>query len=485
MGNAASSLIKIDDYRWELPVTYKKGMRVPGMIFANEKILPSVKADEAIEQVANVAFLPGIVGHSLAMPDIHWGYGFPIGGVAATNPDEDGVISPGGIGFDINCGVRLMKTNLSEEQVRPGMRALVGALFNHVPCGVGVSGNIRVAKNDERKMLVKGARWAVENGYGCAEDLKRTEAGGELEGADPDAVSDRALERGRGQLGTLGSGNHFLEVQAVDQVFDDGAAETLGLVKGQVLVMIHSGSRGFGYQVCDDSLHSMRQALTKYHINVPDIQLSCAPVKSPEGRRYLAAMRCAANYAWNNRQCLMALAREVFERFFGRSWRDLGMELVYDVAHNIAKFEEYEVNGKKKMLCIHRKGATRAFAPGSAELPEEYRELGQPVIIPGDMGRFSYLGLGTARAMKETFGTSCHGAGRALSRTAAVKAAQGRSIERELEAAGVIVMGRGRKGIAEEQPMAYKDVNDVVNVMAGAGIIKRVLRMRPLGVIKG
>lgn len=485
MGSASQHLKRIDDYRWELPVTYKKGMRVPGLIFADEKILPAVKADEAVEQVANVAHLPGIVGHSLAMPDIHWGYGFPIGGVAATDPEEDGVISPGGIGFDINCGVRLVKTNLMEEDVRPRLRALVGALFNHVPCGVGVEGGIRIPKNEEKRMLVRGAEWAVSRGYGCAEDLEHIEAGGALEGADPDAVSERAYERGRGQLGTLGSGNHFLEVQTVDQVFDEEAASRLGVVKGQVLVMIHSGSRGFGYQVCDDSLYGMRQALQKYGIQVPDPQLSCAPVKSPEGRRYIGAMRCAANYAWINRQCLMFLAREVFERFFERSWRDLGMDLIYDVAHNIAKFETYEINGRKKTLCVHRKGATRAFAPGSAELPEAYRDLGQPVIIPGDMGRFSYLALGTQRAMAETFGTSCHGAGRAMSRGEAVRAARGRSIERELEAQGIIVMGRGRKGIAEEQPLAYKDVNDVVNVVHQAGIISKVVRMKPMGVIKG
>ena len=485
MTTAAGALKQIDEFRWEVPVTYKPGMRVPGLIFASEKILPAIQKDEAVEQVANVAHLPGIVRYSVAMPDIHWGYGFPIGGVAATDPSQGGVISPGGIGFDINCGVRLVRTNLREADIRPRLRELVGSLFSHIPCGVGESGSIRLGKKDEKKMLKQGARWAVENGYGDSEDLRFTEAQGALEDADPEAVSERAYERGRGQLGTLGSGNHFLEVQIVDKIFDESAAEALGLEAGPVLVMIHSGSRGFGSQVCDDFLEMMRRALVKYKIEVPDIQLSCAPVRSPEGRQYLGAMRCAANYAWTNRQCLMALTREVFEKFFGRSWRDLGMHLIYDVAHNIAKFERYEVDGRSKMLCVHRKGATRAFAPGSEDLPEEYRQLGQPVIIPGDMGRNSYLALGTVRAMSETFGTSCHGAGRAMSRRAALKAAQGRSIENELEKKGIIVMGKGRKGIAEEQPLAYKDVNDVVDVIDGAGIARKIVRMRPAGVMKG
>ena len=478
-------LKKIDDCRWEIPVSYKSGMRVPGLIFADEKILPHLKSDQALEQVANVACLPGIVRYSLAMPDIHWGYGFPIGGVAATDPENGGVISPGGVGYDINCGVRMLRTNLTETEVRPRMRDLVQQLFNHIPCGVGQSGQIQVGRKEARKMLLEGARWAVERGYGVAEDLEHTEARGVLDDADPEAVSERAYERGYDQLGTLGSGNHFLEVQAVDQIFDPEIAGRLGLGLGQVTLMIHSGSRGFGYQICEDSLETARRALSKYKISVPDVQLACAPVHSPEGRQYLGAMRCAANYAWNNRQCLMALARNVFEKFFSRSFRDLGMNLIYDVAHNIAKFERYAVDGKEKMLCVHRKGATRAFPPGHPELAEDYRDLGQPVIIPGDMGRNSYLLVGTEQAMKETFGTSCHGAGRLMSRAAAVKAARGRSIEKELEDKGIIVIGRGRKGIAEEQPAAYKDVNDVVDVVHRAGIARKVVRLRPLGVIKG
>lgn len=478
-------LRKIDDYRWEIPVSYKPGMRVPGLIFADEKSLPKIFEDQAFDQVANVAFLPGIVRCSLAMPDIHWGYGFPIGGVAATDPQEGGVISPGGIGFDINCGVRLVRTNLFEKDVRDRLKGLVATLFNEVPCGVGVSGSIEVGKKEGRKLLVRGAGWAVGEGFGDAGDLAHTEAGGCLEDADPDAVSERAFERGHDQIGTLGSGNHFLEIQAVDEIFDEAAAARFGLEPGQVTVMIHSGSRGFGYQICDDYLHKIGRAMAQYKILVPDMQLACVPVNSPEGRQYLGAMRCAANYAWANRQCLMALARGIFEKFFGRSCHDLGMDLIYDVAHNIAKFERYRVDGKEKTLCVHRKGATRAFGPGHPELPDDYRDIGQPVIIPGDMGRNSYLAVGTRRAAEETFGTSCHGAGRAMSRRAALKAAQGRSIEKELEARGIIVMGRGRKGVAEEQPAAYKDVNEVVGVMHESGIVRKVVKLRPLGVIKG
>jgi tRNA-splicing ligase RtcB (3'-phosphate/5'-hydroxy nucleic acid ligase) len=478
-------LNQIDDYRWEIPRSYKPGMRVPGLIFADKTILPKILSDQSLEQVANVAHLPGIVGHSLAMPDIHWGYGFPIGGVAATDPSEGGVVSPGGVGYDINCGVRLLRTNLIESDVRPRLRELVQQLFNHIPCGVGESGQIRVEKKEARRMLVQGAQWAVSKGLGTYEDLEHTEARGVLEDADPDAVSPRAYERGADQLGTLGSGNHFLEVQQIDEIYDEDIARQLHLERGQVTIMIHSGSRGFGYQICEDSLEAARRSLTKYNISVPDMQLACAPVNSPEGKQYLAAMRCGANYAWNNRQCLMALTRQVFERFFGRSFSDLGMDLIYDVAHNIAKMERHEVNGKQKTLCVHRKGATRAFPPGSPDLPADYQAIGQPVIIPGDMGRNSYLLIGTNQAMKETFGTSCHGAGRVMSRSAAVKAARGKNIERELEAQGIIVMGRGKKGIAEEQPDAYKNVNDVVHVMHESGIARKVVRMKPLGVIKG
>lgn len=478
-------LKKIDDFRWEIPQDFDPGMRVPGRIYCDEKLLETVRKDQALLQVANVAHLPGIVKYSLAMPDIHWGYGFPIGGVAATDPEKEGVISPGGIGFDINCGVRLIHTNLTFQEVQPKIKTLVATLFNEIPCGVGQSGEIRISNAERAKVVTQGAKFVVKKGYGVEEDLQYTEASGCLEGADPEAVSERAYQRGTDQLGTLGSGNHFLEVQVIDQIFDAEAAERFGLHEGQVTLMIHSGSRGFGYQVCDDFLDEMRRSLAKYHIQIPDIQLACAPVYSPEGKRYLSAMRAAANYAWANRQCLMHLARSVFEKVFQKSWQNMGMHLIYDVAHNIAKFEKHQVDGKEKLLCVHRKGATRAFGPGHPELPEAYRDLGQPVVIPGDMGRNSYLLLGTAQALDETFGTTCHGAGRVMSRAQAVRQSRGRSIQEELEKQGVVVMARGYKGIAEEQPAAYKNVNDVVRVVHEAGIAKRVVRMRPIGVIKG
>jgi tRNA-splicing ligase RtcB len=362
----------------------------------------------------------------------------------------------------------------------------VQTLFDTIPTGVGMSGEIHVNRNEHRQVMTRGAAWVVEEkGYGTPQDLEHTESGGALPEADPDAVSARAYQRGTDQLGTLGSGNHFTEVQVVETVFDEAVAQAFGLRLGQVTVMLHSGSRGFGYQVCDDHLEIVERAMQKYRLHVPDRQLACVPVHSDEGRSYLGAMRCAANFAWANRQCLMHLARRAFEAVFGRTWQELGMGLVYDVAHNIAKFERHDVDGAPRMLCVHRKGATRAFGPGSAEIPADYRHVGQPVIIPGDMGRYSYVLVGTDEAMRQSFGTVCHGAGRVMSRTQAVKEAAGRSIEGELAAKGIVVMGRGRKGIAEEQPSAYKDVNDVVDVVHRAGLARRVCRMRPLGVIKG
>ena len=477
-------LEKIDEYRWRIPKSYKSGMRVDGIIYASEDMLGAILSDKAVEQVANVAMLPGIVKHSLAMPDIHWGYGFPIGGVAATDVDDGGVISPGGVGFDINCGIRLIKSNLFEKDVRPKLRDLVYALHNEVPAGVGSKGDIRISVHEERKLLAEGSRWVVEHGYGRPEDLDYTEERGEIKGADPDNISPRAYERGKNQSGTLGSGNHFLEVQAVDTIYDKELAEAFGLEKDQVTLMIHSGSRGLGYQVCDEYARDFIHTLSKYGITVPDRQLACAPVNSEEGKAYLGAMRCAANYAWANRQCLMHLARGVFEKVFNRSPKDLGMDLIYDVAHNIAKIEKHNIDGKEKRLCVHRKGATRAFPPGHPELPARYQKTGQPVIIPGDMGRNSYLLVGTQGA-KETFFSTCHGAGRLMSRSAAIRLGRGRSIARELEDKGIIVKSSGREVLAEEMPEAYKDVNQVVSVVHGAGLSKRVCRMRPLGVIKG
>jgi len=478
-------LKKRSDWCWEISRDYKSGMRVPGLIFSDEQLLKDILNDKSLEQVANVAPLPGIVKASMAMPDIHWGYGFCVGGVAATDPEAGGVIAPGGIGFDVNCGIRLVRTNLTEDQVRPVLKPLVAQLFRDIPCGVGAGGDIRFTEPQEQRILREGVPWMVKQGYGVPQDVEHTEARGCLEGADPEKVSQRAYERGKDQVGTLGSGNHFLEVQVVDQIFDPQAAQAFGLYEGTVTVMIHSGSRGLGYQVCDDYLEVTAKACARYGISVPDRQLACTPVNSPEGQDYLGAMRCAANYAWSNRQLLMHRTRSVFERVFQKSWEMLGMSLIYDVAHNIAKMEPYEIDGKKKILCVHRKGATRAFPPGHPELPEDYRPLGQPVIIPGDMGRNSYLLLGSAGSMTESFGSTCHGAGRVMSRTAAIRSAKGRSIRQELEEKGIIAMARGRTGLDEEQPSAYKDVNEVVRVVEGAGLSRRVCRMRPIGVIKG
>lgn len=478
-------LEKIDDYRWRIPKSYKPGMLVPGIIYADEKLLKDIRHDKALEQVANVAFLPGIVNASLAMPDIHWGYGFCIGGVAATDVENGGVVSPGGVGFDINCGVRLLRTNFQYEEIKDKLKDLVYTLFSDVPCGVGSKGDIRVSAREEKEILVKGSQWAVGQGYGTEEDLECTEENGAVQGADPSCVSDRAYERGKAQSGTLGSGNHFLEAQVIDQLYDRDICDEFRLNLGQVMVMIHSGSRGFGYQICDDYVKSMIHCLQKYNISVPDRQLCCAPVNSPEGKNYLAAMRCAANYAWNNRQCLMHLTRKSFERVFGLPWQKMGMSLIYDVAHNIAKIEKYNVDGKEKTLCVHRKGATRAFGPGHPALPEIYKKTGQPVIIPGDMGRNSYLLVGTQKAMEETFGSTCHGSGRVKSRTAATKSVNLDELLKQLESKGIIVKASGRGTIVEEAPEAYKDVNDVVSVVHNVGISKRVCRMRPVGVIKG
>ena len=478
-------LEKIDSYRWRIPRAYMQGMLVDGIIYASDKLISQIRHDSAPQQVANVATLPGIVKYSLAMPDIHWGYGFSIGGVAATDVEEGGVISPGGVGYDINCGVRLMKTSLFEKDVKPKIKDLVYGLYNNVPAGVGSKGDIKVTDEQEEKILVEGVKWALSKGYATQHDIEHTEEHGEMDGADPKAVSERAYERGRKQSGTLGSGNHFIEVQAIDDIYDEEAARVFGLEKGQVVVMIHSGSRGFGYQICDDYAHGMISALSKYGISVPDRQLACAPLKSDEGKKYFGAMVCAANYAWNNRQCLMHLVRLTFEKIFGKSWQSLGMFLIYDVAHNIAKVEKHVVNGKEKLLCVHRKGATRAFGPGHADIPLDYKKIGQPVIIPGDMGRNSYLLTGTQKAMEETFGTTCHGAGRCLSRTAAMSKYSVSQVRKELEEKGIAIMAAGKGTIVEEAPGAYKDVNDVVDSVAGSGISKRVCRMRPLGVIKG
>jgi tRNA-splicing ligase RtcB (3'-phosphate/5'-hydroxy nucleic acid ligase) len=478
-------LERVDPNCVRIPTSYKPGMRVPGLIYVNDNLLEQLKKDQAPDQVANVAFLPGIVGASIAMPDIHWGYGFCIGGVAATDPAEGGVICPGGIGYDINCGVRLLRTNLTYRQVKNHIRNLVRALFNTVPAGVGKGGKYKFNDKEMKPLLDEGASFAVGRGFGVPRDLEYMEANGRIDAAEPDNVSDHAVKRGSEQCGTLGSGNHFMEVQVVDHVFDETVATAFGLEKDQVCVLIHSGSRGLGYQVCDDALATFRNSSVKYGIELPDRQLACAPADSPEGRRYIGAMRAAANFGFCNRQLLATQAREVFAEVFGSSWQDLGMDLVYDVAHNIAKLEEHTVDGVKKRLWVHRKGATRAFPAGHPELPFAYKKIGQPVIIPGDMGRASWVLVGMPGSMERTFGTTCHGAGRAMSRTAAIAAAGGRKIEKELEARGVIAMAQSRRGLAEEAPSAYKNVDDVVDVVDGAGLSRKVARMRPIGVIKG
>jgi tRNA-splicing ligase RtcB len=484
-GSWKDSLNKIDDVRWEIPRTFKEGMRVPGLIFASEKMLNQIWEDKACQQVVDVSFLPGIVGHSLAMPDVHSGYGFPIGGVAATRV-KDGVVSPGGVGFDINCGIRLLRTNLSADEVRPHVEQLTYALFSNVPSGVGSEGKLRISLSDLERVLLKGASWAVERGLGESEDLVFTEETGCLRGADPEKVSEKAKKRGLPQLGTLGSGNHFLEIQAVDQIFEPEIARAMGILEiGQVLVLIHTGSRGLGHQVCDDYIRTMGTAVQRYGISLPDRQLACAPVQSPEGRDYLSAMACAANYAWTNRQCITHWVRESFIKVLDKSPRTLGLEQIYDIAHNIAKIENHTYEGKNQSLCVHRKGATRALPKGHHDLPAIYRNIGQPVLIPGDMGRYSYIAVGTETAMKETFGSTCHGAGRLQSRTAAKKGLRGSDIAYKLAQRGIMVKCDSLGSLAEEASEAYKDVADVIDVADKAGISRKVARAVPLGVIKG
>ncbi len=475
---------RVRPFVWEIP--RQGGMRVPGRVYASDSMLEEIRQDESLEQVRNVAHLPGIVGWSLAMPDIHWGYGFPIGGVAATDVAGGGAVSPGGVGYDINCGVRLARTRLQAADIESRRRPLLDALYRAVPSGIGASGAIReLSKKDETRLLTGGARWAVEEGFGTQADLDHTEEGGRLAGGDPDAVSRRALERGRTQVGTLGSGNHFLEVQRVARLFDAALAQALGLFEGQVVVMIHSGSRGLGYQVCDDYLKRIRPRVAAFGYHLPDVQLAAAPIDSPEGRDYLGAMRCAANYAWANRQVMLHKVREAFQQVLGMGPSDLGMALVYDVCHNIAKMEKHRVDGREVLVCVHRKGATRAFPAGHRDVPAAYRAVGQPVLVPGSMGNYSYVCVGERGAMAETFGSSCHGAGRRMSRTRAKKAARGRDLIGEMEAQGVIVRATGMRTVAEEMAFAYKDVSEVVEVMEGAGVSRRVAELRPLGVVKG
>ncbi len=484
---------KIDPYRFEIPETYQSdamqklgvSMRVPGLIYTDQEMWQAIKQDNSPDQVANVATLPGIVGKSIAMPDIHLGYGFAIGGVAAFDA-ATGVISPGGVGYDINCGVRLIRSNLTYEELKPKLQDLIDMIFYNVPSGVGSEGKIRLSRQELDEVLVKGARWAVGKGYGWREDLEVMEEGGCIEGADPTLVSESAKKRGAPQLGTLGAGNHFLEVQRVDQIYNDDAAFAFGITgKDQVTIMIHTGSRGCGHQICTDYLDIMRRANLKYKIPLVDHELSCAPATSQEAQEYFAAMKCGANYAWANRQMITHWVRESFERTFDRSSKDLGLHIVYDVAHNMAKLEEHQFEGESKLVYVHRKGATRAFGPGNPAIPEQYRKIGQPVLIPGDMGSASYLLVGTQKAMEETWGSSCHGAGRQMSRHAATKRYPTDVVLEKLDHMGIYVRAASRRVVSEEAPGAYKNIDEVVEISHQAGIAKKVARMVPLGVVKG
>jgi len=471
----------LDPWRYRIARDERRGMRTDVMVYASEALMTQIRKDLSLEQAMNVATLPGITGPSLAMPDIHQGYGFPIGGVAAMD-FADGVVSPGGVGFDINCGVRLVRTTLTAEDVRPNLRKLIDQIFRDVPCGTGGSGFIKIGARDLDGVLSGGAGWMAQHGYGEERDARFTEAGGALEGANPAAVSARARERGTPQLGTLGSGNHFLEVQFVEQIHDDTAAQAYGIAAGQVLVLIHSGSRGLGHQVCTDYVAEMNKVMPKYDITLPDRQLACCPIRAPEGVAYLGAMRAAANFAWANRQAILHFLRGAFRRVFGDSAR---LDLIYDVCHNIAKRERYDLDGRRRDLLVHRKGATRAFPAGHREIPLEYRHVGQPVFVPGSMGTASWVLAGAEGAMRETFGSVCHGAGRLMSRTAVRKGRDARAETMKLEEAGILVRSESRDGILEELPEAYKNVDEVIEVVHQAGLAHKVARLRPMAVIKG
>jgi len=476
---------KLSDYKWEVQKEEESGMRVPGIIFADREILETAEKEKTLYQLVNVANLPGILKASFAMPDIHYGYGFPIGGVAAFGL-EDGVISPGGVGYDISCGVRVLRTNLDASDISSRLEDIMYKLYGSIPKGVGSKGKIKLAKQQMDKVFTSGAGWAVKQGYGWQEDIEYTEENGCMDGANPGYVSDQAYGRGHDQAGTLGSGNHFIEVQKVAEIFNDKAAAAMGLYQNQVTVMIHSGSRGLGHQVCSDYLRVMQQSQWASRIKIPDRQLACAPISSQEGKRYFGAMVCAVNYAMVNRHCLAHWVRLAFESVFGKSAEKMDMSLIYDVSHNIAKIEEHLINGSSQKVCVHRKGATRAFGPLSPEIPQKYINMGQPVIIPGDMGRYSYILAGTKKAMEESFGSTCHGAGRLMSRSRAQKEIDGAKLQKELlDKKGIIVLAQSISGLAEESPDAYKDVSKVVEVVQNAGLSVKVARLEPLGVIKG
>jgi tRNA-splicing ligase RtcB (3'-phosphate/5'-hydroxy nucleic acid ligase) len=478
------TLVQRDEFTYDIPRDEAAGMHVPGRLFSNTALLAGVTGDPSLAQLANVATLPGIQLRALAMPDIHFGYGFPVGGVAAFDL-ADGVVSPGGIGYDINCGVRLIRTSLTADEVRPRLGALVERLYREVPSGVGSRGGHPLSPSGVDDVLRGGARWAVDHGLGRASDLPVQEEEGCLAGANPGAVSEGARKRGMKQLGTLGAGNHFLEVQAVDEVFDPTFAPVLGLTRGQAVVMLHTGSRGLGHQVATDYIQEMDRGLAGQGISLVDRQLSCAPVSSEPGQRYLGAMAAAANFAWANRQAITHGVRRAFTGVFERSEEELDLSVVYDISHNMAKVEEHAVDGGRRTLLVHRKGATRAFPAGRDEVPAQYRPYGQPVLIPGDMGTASYVLAGLPTSMDRSFGSSCHGAGRRLSRHAAVRAFRYEEVTRALSSRGIVVRSASREGVTEEAPGAYKNVEEVVKVAEGAGLTRRVARLVPLGVVKG
>ncbi len=484
MSDIRSTVRRKNGYLWEIPPETRPEMRVPGRIFADEDLLSAAEVDGALEQVINVACLPGIREASMAMPDLHWGYGFPIGGVAAT-AGEEAVVSPGGVGYDISCGVRLLRTSLRREEVRPLLQELLDNLAALVPKGLGTKGRLAFTRREMEELMRGGVPALLARGIGWEEDLEFIEDGGVFPGADPGKVSERAFERGKGQVGTLGSGNHFLEIQWVDRVYAPQEARILGLEEGQVVVMLHSGSRGLGHQICTDYVKRMAQALDRYRIILPDRQLACAPVDSREGEDYLAAMACAANFAMANREALGEWVREGFEKTFRCGARKLGLTLLYDISHNLAKRESHLVEGKEEDVVVHRKGATRAFPGSRPEVPEPYREAGQPVIVPGDMGSYSFVMVGSEGALRLSFGSTCHGAGRTMSRSQAKKKIKGSELKRKLGEAGILVEAATMAGLAEEAPEAYKDAEKITAVCEGAGLSKRVARLRPMAVLKG
>jgi len=475
---------QIGEFLFEVPQSYRSDMRAPARFYADTELLQAIASDKSLGQLINTTTLPGIVKYALAMPDIHQGYGFPIGGVIATEL-PDGVISPGGVGYDINCGVRLLGTHLDKQEVLPFLDDLASGLHSNCPSGVGKGGNIRLKRGELAILVEEGARWALKRGYADEADLERTEERGRIEGADASKISPRAMKRGAGQIGTLGAGNHFIEVDVVDEVFDQTAADRMGLAPDRVVVQIHCGSRGFGHQVCSDYVKRFQPVIHKYGIKLPDRELVCAPLSSTEGRDYLAAMKAAANYAFANRQVLVHHIRRTFEQVLAGKVNNHQIYQIYDIAHNMAKVEEHEINGQSKEVCVHRKGATRAFGPGSAVLPDVYRDIGQPVLVPGSMGTASWVLLGTEGSMAQTFGSTCHGAGRTMSRRKAKRMVWGADLRKELEEAGIRVRAGSLPGLAEEAPIAYKDVDRVVEVVHGAGIAKKVARIVPIAVVKG